>query len=457
MNKSKTLILLCIVSVLTVWVTCELRINAYSAPVGGEIGPDVIVGDLPGVTRWGTSDGKTAFSVATTSCNIGDERLLWIANSQNHPVISQNLFRVSNGRIEQLGQSWLKHGFFAIQGGLCSSCCGGCQAENGNVALGVGCSDPYSSGLNGQQGGLGPRSEVNAATGVFPWPYRSLQNNAEERGTLGGRIQVDNDDLDPSQNPGAQYFIESQYVTQDDAAAGNDNNNASYRRVLVTGTTSFNLQVSGPTVRTEPAIYAWRAVHPDVELFNVDIPDDGRVVVGVRVTETENGYHTEVAIENQTSHRCVRSLGVDFVGGTVFNPGFNDVDYHAEDYSGADWLPTEDSSSMEWATETFEQNQNANALRWGTLYSFWCDSDAHPSELTLGLFRPGKLSEVNIELEVPLVLGDLDGDGAASLADIPLFVDLLSNGGYQAEADIDMDGSVTLADIPGFVAILSGG
>lgn len=54
-------------------------------------------------------------------------------------------------------------------------------------------------------------------------------------------------------------------------------------------------------------------------------------------------------------------------------------------------------------------------------------------------------------------LGDLDGNGAAALADIPLFVDLLATGGFQCEADINADGSVTLADIPLFVAILAGG
>ena len=40
-------------------------------------------------------------------------------------------------------------------------------------ALGVGCSDPYGSGLNGSQNGLGPRYEVNPHTGVFPYPYTS--------------------------------------------------------------------------------------------------------------------------------------------------------------------------------------------------------------------------------------------------------------------------------------------
>ena len=39
-------------------------------------------------------------------------------------------------------------------------------------------------------------------------------------------------DLDPAQNAGALYFGEGHYVTPDDAAAGNDDNNDEINRVL---------------------------------------------------------------------------------------------------------------------------------------------------------------------------------------------------------------------------------
>lgn len=56
-----------------------------------------------------------------------------------------------------------------------------------------------------------------------------------------------------------------------------------------------------------------------------------------------------------------------------------------------------------------------------------------------------------------VLLGDVNLDGMVTLADIPAFVELLSKGGFQAEADIDGNLQVDLADIPLFVAILSGG
>lgn len=389
MNKFRNIIWLALILTMGLWATSELRIRANSLNMFGG-SPDVIVGDMPSVARWGTLNGVTSYSVATTSCNIGDAQLDWISSNNRHPVISQNLYRVKNGRLEQLGQSWLKHGFFALS----QSLCGTCQPTDGS-SLGIGCSDPYSAGLNGSQSGLGPKGEVNAATGFFPYPFTGL---SQPRSVLDGRIRVSNSDLDPAQNPGARYFISSQYVQYQDATAGNDDNNESYREVIVSGS-QYDLAPFGATQRQKPAILAWQAVHPDVQIFYVDIPDDGRVIVGMRTTEQQaGGFHTEVAIENLNSHRSVNSLSVNFGSEAMSNPGFNDVDYDQEAYSSADWTESTNGSEIEWAAETFAANENANALRWGTTYSFWCDSDTLPLDLTLGIFRPGTPTEILIEL-----------------------------------------------------------
>ena len=44
-----------------------------------------------------------------------------------------------------------------------------------------------------------------------------------------------------------------------------------------------------------------------------------------------------------------------------------------------------------WSTETFATNQNANAIRWGTLYNFRFDADQapNPTNATVGFFKTG--------------------------------------------------------------------
>ena len=456
MNRSRNFVWLTVVVVAAVWMFTEVRIQA-NAPIFGDVGADVIVGDLPSTSKYGPVGSEVAYAVATTSCNIGDVPLNWFASTDQHPVISQNLYRVKNGRIEHLGQSWLKHAFAALTGSLC----GTCQSPGTSQLLGVGCSDPYTANRNGTHFRLGPKSEVNAATGVFVMPHRDLTN--QQDGTLDGRIRVPVADVSPNSNPGASFFIESQYVTPDDTAAGNSTNSTSYREVTVSG--SLNLNVSGPTVRMLPAIHAWQAVHPDVELTNIDVPGDGRIVVGIRTTESGDGFHTEIAIQNQTSDRCVRSLGVDCCSGSISNEGFNDVDYQFEDYADADWTPSISGSDITWATETFAENVNANAIRWGTLYSFWFDSEKRPRDLTLGLFKPGKPDSYTIVVS-EVIMGDANDDGEFNNNDISSFVLALTDPvSYQTEfpdadpdcaLDMNGDGVFNNQDIAGFVSALTG-
>ena len=56
-----------------------------------------------------------------------------------------------------------------------------------------------------------------------------------------------------------------------------------------------------------------------------------------------------------------------------------------------------------------------------------------------------------------LLIGDVNGDGIISLLDVGPFVDLVTNGGYQAEADTNMDGVVDLLDVQPFTDLLSAG
>lgn len=351
-------------------------------------GPDVIVGDITGPANYSTIGTLDAVSLGTYSCNVGDQGVAWIAGNNHHPVIGGELYRFKMvggaGHFDQVGLSWLKHGFFALSNTLC---CTGCQATDGS-SLGVRCSDPYTASRNGSQSGLGPRWNVNAFTGVFAYPP------VNPSGGNTGRIEVDVADLEASNPAGTRYFGNAQYVTQDDAAAGNADNNSSYREVTVTGSgTSWSFGFSGTTHREIPAIVAWQSCEPNVTISNLRIPGEGLVILGYKATDLGNGMtHYEYAVYNMNSDRSVRSFSVPIPAGLVVaNAGFHDITYRGGDgmggtnFSGTDWTFVNTGSTLEWSTQTFAQSTNANAIRWGTTYTFRFDANAVPTTGTIDL------------------------------------------------------------------------
>ena len=372
--------------------------------------PDVVPGPLLVPIRHGTARGISAYSFGTNACNLGTCWMKFIASTNEHPLISQNMYRLKNGRFEQIGQSWLKHAFGASQLAVCAT---GCIASPSSDHLGVNCSDPYSSGLNGTQTNMGPKFEVNGYTGEFPYPPYHYYETGD---VIFKRLQVHNVDLDPALNAGAAYFAEVQYIARDDAMNGNGGNNASYRPVSVSGSgTTFNVAFAGSMVRGVPAIRAWKAADPSVVETQVMAPGDGRFNVGATATDLGDGYwHYEYAVHNLDAQRAAGSISVPLpVGATVRNVGFHDVDYHSSELvDPEDWPGVVESAppAVSWHTHPFLVNAYGNAVRWGTLYNFRFDANVPPStgDLTLGLWRTGTPAALNVTTVVPQVC---DNDG----------------------------------------------
>lgn len=375
----------------------------------GSTGPDVIVGEITDVMNVAPVGTIDAIALGTTSCNVGTATLSWIASTPAHPVIRQNLHRFAivdgAGRFEHLGLSWLKHGFTALQGTVCCTC-----TPNGSgSALGVGCSDPYGSGLNGGQSGAGPNYQVNAHTGVFAYPPANPSFTAN---TIARRCQFDATEVAPAGSSGVRLFGECQYVTADDAAAGNQNNNASWRDATFSGASpNYTIGLSGQTHRGEPAMYGWAAAETGVTITRVQISGDGLILVGSKATALGGGmWHYEFAVQNVNSERNVGRFSVPLTPGlTVTNVGFHDVAYHDNDgvgnntFSGTDWTVTQTASEIAWETQSSTVNGNANAIRWSTLYNFRFDANAAPQSglLTAGLWRSGAPGSVTAAGDVP--------------------------------------------------------
>jgi hypothetical protein len=380
-------------------------------------GPDVIVGDLSATQQFGSSGTQVGVAVGTVSCNNGTVALNWNAYpNTDHPVIPQNLFRMSGGaandeRFEQIGQSWLKHAFAAGAGNACGFGC-----VSGGGGLGAGCSDPYGASLNASQGSLGSRAWVNPFTGVFPSNSREHTGHNDVSTAPTHRALIEMNDLNTTMNPGATYYAEAQYVTPHEYAWCQANptqcnmyNNASYRRFNVSGTTSFTFSAVGSTVRTTPAINAWTGA--TIKTIEPVPGVDGRGFIAYKVTGPVAGvYHYEYAINNQNLDRAIQSFSLPLgCGVTLTNIGFhapvnapafaNDGTQGSAGYSNAAWTANQTVNAMSWSSETFAQNQNANALRWGTVYNFRFDSTNPPqtASATIGFFKTGTPITVGIQ------------------------------------------------------------
>jgi hypothetical protein len=191
-------------------------------------------------------------------------------------------------------------------------------------------------------------------------------------------------------------------------------NNVSYRQFTVSGSgDSYSFSPVGSTVRTQPAIMAWTGATISDRL-EPDPGNDGIFFVGYKVTGPSNGiYHYEYVIYNENLDRAIQSFEVVFPAFFPFltNVGFhappqepgwaNDGTFNNQGYSSQPWTFTKGLGVVTWNCETFAQNQNANAIRFATLYNFRFDSSAPPATTTanIGFFKTG--SPITVQIQAP--------------------------------------------------------
>jgi len=390
-------------------------------------GPDVIVGDIESVEQpQGAVNGNfVGLGVGTVSCNNGDQPIDWhpLPNT-NHPVIPQNLYRMSGGgdhteRFEQIGQSWMKHAFFALEEFICGTCNTSPPCVTGDQ-LCPGCADTYVASLNYDQDLIGSRAWVNPFTGVFPSNPDPNNHAGHNHTGTSHRVTVATSDLIPGQNPGATYFAEADYISPTEytwcqAHPGQCNmyNNVSYRPFTVSGgPTTFTFGAAGLTVRMQPAIQTWASTGATVAQVEPDPGNDGIWFMGYKVTNPSAGvWHYEYALSNENLDRAIQSFSVPVGGANISNIGFhappqepawpNDGTFNNQGYSSAPWAVDQSGGSITWSTETFATNQNANAIRFGTLYNFRFDADQPPqtANATVGYFKTG--SPMTVEIQAP--------------------------------------------------------
>ncbi|MAB82618.1 MAG: hypothetical protein CMJ24_04170 [Phycisphaerae bacterium] len=431
---------------------------ADAAPSFAGVGADIITGTIAedngafDMQYYGTSGGVAGYAFATQACNIGSQESEWIGGTNQTPVIVQNCYQYRDGIFRQVGLSWLKHSFCALSES--ESYCGTCVDNFDCDYLAAGCADTYFAGLNGDA--TAPRTQINPSTGSYDYPFTIFPSGAFD---LRGKLQVKVQDTDPSLNPGARWAIEGYYMSTDDAQFDNHMNNASWREITFTAPTTPS--PVGGTNRQDPAIYAWDAMEPGgITIDVLDTPEAagaGRVYVGSKATALGGGWwHYQYAIQNLNSHRGIDGFSIpvpDCV--QIENIGFTDVPYHSgEGVAGTDWPVTRSNGAISWNTDSFEDDPNANAIRWSTMYTFGFDADAPPTDDTadLSLWRTGTIESIEGDVRSPnndcevLCASDINADLLVNVNDLLI---VIANWGTTGNhyADISGDQVVGVDDL----------
>lgn len=443
-------------------------VAVFVSPAIAGPGPDIAVCDIQSLTQYGrvgeTGAGVVGLAFGTTHYNAGDAGVEFASlPGTQHPVMTQNLYRraVVEGhtRFEQIGQSWVFNSYCPLQ----QSACAACQPDGiCGPTLGAGCSTPHSAANHAGQANLSARGFVNPFTGSFP---ANLNSHAHAHDAVSHRIQVRDADL---MMPAADYYMESIVVAPDDAAAGNHLNNVAYRPVGVSGPNAsgvFSFPGLGGTIQDTPALAAWDgatriALDPSPGV-------DGRLIIAYEVTPIGGGlHHYEYAIFNQNNDAAVGALTIPVDPcAAVTNTDFHAVANHppvpdAPSYSNEPWAVDVSASAITWATQTFAENQNANAIRWGTMYNFRFDAAGPPTLVTatIGMFKTGALADVAIMApgRPAGLAADINADCNFDAADTAILVDVLigidTDPGHVDRADLDANGLNDARDIPVFVA-----
>ncbi|PTR06812.1 hypothetical protein C8R32_10998 [Nitrosospira sp. Nsp5] len=378
-------------------------------------GPDVVVNKVDDVQESGSRDaqGRIGITASTDSCNLGTQALEWKGTpSTQHPVISLNLYRLHNNKMQQLGMSWVKHGFFATNASHCAGIPGApsrCDAPSGHDGqkLYPGCTDLYPAALNANEELLGPRSKINPTTGMFDETAQDLTGYPPSKG-IEKIILLEEEQL---QMAGARYFIESQYIAVDDAAAGNAQNNLSYREVIPTlSGNRYSLNKKNDDIEhLKPAISEWQKDGAKIEIVTTQETNQAKsyIYVASKSLPLANGtYRYEYAVFNMNSDIGVQGLEVPANGIVTGSVGFYAPKYHGEIYSSDPWRNLSEAGIVSWQTKkSYSEDKNANAIRWGTTYNFWFESTNPPEirESKISRFKPIKVEGVNKTFSVDVI------------------------------------------------------
>lgn len=311
--------------------------------------------------------------------------------NDQHPYLIWNLYRVNaDGSIEQVARSGVKHAWLTTNGSCLDSC-------RNSQALGRGCTDTYGTGNNDTTSDLGPRSEILPATGQWGRCGSTWDRNCTGSYSSSGATQFDNrmvvneQQISPTVNPGANYLFDSWYIARDDINIYNSMGVAQVTPAWNGSTWSLsNLR----NYSLGAAIDRWVAPGIAAATANVELAaSEGRSKVAVKVSNLGNGnWRYDYAVMNfdfargvtsgsEPNLRVISNRGFDRFsipiapGHTPTGLRFSDGDLDAAN----DWTATVEDGRVIWTAPA------GASLDWGTLYSFSVTTDMPPVQVSADL------------------------------------------------------------------------
>jgi hypothetical protein len=296
----------------------------------------------------------------------------------DHPVIAFLTARETDGRMCQISdRSYVKHGFFALS----SSQCTPCQNPSNGDYLGVGCSDTYGTGNNGDPFWLGPPDEMDPWLGTWdPMcshfdmgqppqspPFDCDGNRSTiSAGTMGHRVKMYDADLNVSNS---DYYYQAMYLVRGEPGDSRKNNLGSKEFIPNWTGSQWSISVpGGQSIAYGSILENWNGA---TVASVANGQNDGGVHLAVRTEDLGNGFwRYEYAVHNQDNGRGIEQFCLPVCpGATIQNVGFHDPDTDA----GNDW--TFSQSATECVFETPD-----NPILWNSFYNFYFECDAIPSK-----------------------------------------------------------------------------
>ena len=363
---------------------------------------------------------RVALSLSATLHNVGTSSIEWYEaiqpdgtaeNVGEHPYLALHLYRLSGGRLKQIGRADVKHAFYATNSPPCVDCDSPCRSCPGGHVIYSDCLDVYPSSTNANRLYLGPRAEITLSTGAWTrlgshfdgQPVNDFRNHggSNDHDAFEHRLIAQDADLQAV----GEFYVEGWYIVRDDVDLFNSMGN--YPVTPQLGDLGWTFGEPQPLAQGS-ILDRLVAATVDTSTVREGLLDtgEGRLQLVAVTTDLGDGrYHHEYALMNFDFDRQVGALEiVPAPGAIVDNLEFVDVDGNP----GNDWAATSTDETLRWSAPA------GNAQDWGTLYSFAFDSDDAAAETRVTVFAVESGAPASYDIETAAVGSDADDSGGSS-------------------------------------------